>query len=244
VIVFTECGQIQFSAAVDTGAKPNDCDQARADDVPIPRASASGVHVRAAPGYKSGTNRITQHHPTSTSINKRLYRWMAVSATKALLALSQRRYISKCKCALAGQADLQDGRSVASRRPPRGLPPPSRGQSCTSRSPIASRAAPGRRAVGLRQVDGMPREPECASSRSGRGTRKAPPAPAQVRTGWRRTAGRPAGTGRPATSPAQSSTLTRKRSYLLSGDGGILPCSYRARRTLAATTLLDKEPTI
>src|SRR6476661_6349338 len=80
VIVFTESGQIQFSAAVDTGAKPNDCDQARADDVPIPRASASGVHVRAVPGYKPGTNRIT-HHPTSTSINKRLYRWMAVSAT-------------------------------------------------------------------------------------------------------------------------------------------------------------------
>jgi len=69
-----ECGQIQFSAAVDTGAKPNDCDQARADDVPIPRASASGVPVRAVPGYKSGTNRITQHHPTSTSIYKRLYR--------------------------------------------------------------------------------------------------------------------------------------------------------------------------
>ena len=87
MIVFTECGQIQFSAAVDTGAKPNDCDQARADDVPIPRASASGVHVRAVPGCKSGTNRITQHHPTSTNINKRLYRWMAVSATKALVGI-------------------------------------------------------------------------------------------------------------------------------------------------------------
>ena len=39
------------------------------------------------PGYKSGTNRITQHHPTSTNINKRLYRWMAVSATKALVGI-------------------------------------------------------------------------------------------------------------------------------------------------------------
>ena len=70
VIVFTECGQIQFSAAVDTGARPNDCDQTRADDVPIPRASASGVHVRAVPGYKSGTNRITQHHPTSPNVDQ------------------------------------------------------------------------------------------------------------------------------------------------------------------------------
>jgi hypothetical protein len=35
--------------------------------------------------YKSGTNRITQHHPTSTNINRRLRRYARVPATKALV---------------------------------------------------------------------------------------------------------------------------------------------------------------
>jgi hypothetical protein len=88
VIVFTGCGQIQFSAAVTSaGAKPNDRDQAALRASPSPGASASGVQVRAVPGYKSGTNRITRHHPTSTTINKLLGRWMAISATKALVGI-------------------------------------------------------------------------------------------------------------------------------------------------------------
>ena len=41
---------------------------------------------------------------------------------------------------------------------------------------------PGRRADGLRQVDGMPRKSQRARSRAGRGTRKAPRAPTPIHT--------------------------------------------------------------
>ena len=64
--------------------------------------------------------------------------------------------------ALAGGAGLRDGRGVASRRPPRGLPHGVPGAELHDVGRRLRRGLPpGRRAVGRCQVDGMPHEPQC-----------------------------------------------------------------------------------
>ncbi len=53
---------------------------------------------------------------------------------------------------------------MAPHRSPKGYHTAARGQSQTTDALVASRAAPGCRVVGLRQIDGMPHEPQCARS--------------------------------------------------------------------------------
>ena len=67
---------------------------------------------------------------------------------------------SKCTPSPGGQR-LRDGRSPTPRRPPKGYHALTRGQSWHEPGSRLRRGLPtGQRAVGLRQVDGMPREPQ------------------------------------------------------------------------------------
>jgi hypothetical protein len=64
--------------------------------------------------------------------------------------------------ALAGRAGLRDGRSATPHRPTRGLPHADPEAELNDAGRRLRRGLPpGRRAAGLRQVDGMPRELRC-----------------------------------------------------------------------------------
>jgi hypothetical protein len=98
--------------------------------------------------------------------------------------------------ALAGPAGLWDVRSATPRRPPQGLPPAAPEAELYEPGRRLHRGLPpSRRTAGLRQVDGMPREPGCGLAEQ---TRSEPPASACHAT--RRTS-RNAQVNRHATTP-------------------------------------------
>ena len=165
---------------------------------------------------------------------------------------------------------VRDTPSTSSRatthRPGAELHEPGRRSMSSTRPGMSVRRGlpPGRRAVGLRQVDGMPREPQRARSRAGQGARKAPAAPAPVRRGWHGTARRPGGMTCRATAVApRESASTRKcstSSQRTAGPSGLRLCAAvgtvkladrssaaRARcrsvfGSLSAVHLLHREP--
>ena len=102
------------------------------------RRRAGTPWVRRPPPECDGNSDGNPGLRTRSSLNR------DVQLTSATAHLTRDPLHLECKSALAGQADLRDGRE-------RGTPPtsptgyhtPSRGQSCAVRPPIASRAAPG-----------------------------------------------------------------------------------------------------
>jgi hypothetical protein len=135
--------------------------------------------------YKLGTNRITQHQPMLTNINRHLRRPLPSPTPKPWLGLSQRRYISKrskvqpdhafAGRAVSGMASYEDACVMRLGEQGVGIPPTSRkgyhtpawGQSwAAAHVTDSSRTAPGWRAVGLRQVNGMPHKSPTVQDRS------------------------------------------------------------------------------
>lgn len=116
--------------------------------------------VRGRFRYKSGTSRATRHCPTLTNITRRSCRPPASLTLRPWSAFSQLRYISKrspvhTKHALAGRADLRDGRhkrqACSSRGSgvwhsadlPEGYHAAPRGQAWEARPVVGRDAAPG-----------------------------------------------------------------------------------------------------
>jgi hypothetical protein len=112
-------------------------------------AMATTPQARAVPRYKLGTNRISQHHPTLTNINRHLRRPLAVLGAKALVRI--------LPAALHQPVQVRPRRAGWSPGwPERGIP---------STSPRTTTRRPGGRAVqaGRRLLRGLPR----AGARSG-----------------------------------------------------------------------------